>query len=143
MSKYTVLKLSFIVSTVLAATSASAQSGAVAVIHSPSDTTTLTAERVLIDDNAKVVEQSDPVAAVASGNVVQITAEQVTFNTDGSVVWTGNPRLSQLVQPKVTVITSDGAPISLTEAQSLSNNRQIERVEMPKGAGVINIVRIR
>jgi flagellar biosynthesis/type III secretory pathway ATPase len=143
MSKYTVLKLSFIVSTVLAATSASAQSGAVAVIHSPSDTTTLTAERVLIDDNAKVVEQSDPVAAVASGNVVQITAEQVTFNTDGSVVWTGNPRLSQLVQPKVTVITSDGAPISLTEAQSLSNNRQIERVEMPKGAGVINIVRTR
>lgn len=143
MSKYTVLKLSFIVSTVLAATSASAQSGAVAVIHSPSDTTTLTAELVLIDDNAKVVEQSDPVAAVASGNVVQITAEQVTFNTDGSVVWTGNPRLSQLVQPKVTVITSDGAPISLTEAQSLSNNRQIERVEMPKGAGVINIVRTR
>jgi hypothetical protein len=143
MSKYTVLKLSFIVSTVLAATSASAQSGAVAVIHSPSDAATLSAERVLIDANAKVVEQSDPVAAVASGNVVQITAEHVTFNTDGSVVWTGNPRLSQLVQPKVTVITSDGAPISLTEAQSLSNNRQIERVEMPKGAEVINIVRTR
>lgn len=141
MSKYTVLKLSFIMPTVLAATSAFANSGAVTVLNGPSDATPLTAAQVPIDANAKVVAQSDRAPTTASGNVVQITAEQVTINADGSVVWTGNPRLSPLNQPNVTVITSDGAPISLTEAQSLSNNRQIERVEMPKGAGVINIVR--
>ncbi|WP_430444136.1 hypothetical protein [Sphingorhabdus contaminans] len=143
MSKFTVLRLSFIMPAVLAATSAFANSGAVTVLNGPSDATPLTAEQVAIDANAKVVAQSDRVSTVSSGNVVKITAEQVTFNTDGSVVWTGNPRLSQLDQPSVTVITSDGVPISLTEAQSLSNNRQIERVEMPKGAGVINIVRTR
>lgn len=141
MSKYTVLKLSFIMPTVLAATSAFANSGTVTVLNGPSDATPLTAAQVPTDANAKVVAQSDHAPTIASGNVVQITAEQVTFNTDGSVVWTGNPRLSLHDQPNVTVITSDGVPISPTEAQALSNNRQIERVEMPKGAGVINIVR--
>lgn len=143
MSKYSVLKLSFVVTTALAATSALAQSGAVTVTQNPSGATTVIADRMIIDTNGNVVAQSDLIPAVVSGNAVQITADEVTVNADGSVVWTGNPRLSHFVQPNVTVITSDGAPINLTEAQSLSNTRQIERVEMAKGSEAINIVRKR